>query len=208
MQKWHPGAPTCRGRSNRDTQDAGATPGGTRASTTDKEEGRSKAGEATRIGGDGRACTWEAATTRGMADGLAIQPRCYQKRGQPMLNRHQVGAVSRSPAGLFAQREREPTRGRLAVRGKGTYDGRSGQHVEEQGTYASRTRKHSEVGYGRPMDKGAWTPKTVKRPRRQPTQPHTPTTGLCERGNDTSKTTGRNGRQNAATRHNMRREDG
>ena len=33
------------------------------------------------------------------------------------------------------------------------------------------------------------------------------TTGLCERGNDTSKSTGRSGRQNAATRHNMRREE-
>ena len=52
------------GRSNTDTQNAGATPGGTRASTADKEEGHSEAGEATRTagtgnqnGGDGRACT-------------------------------------------------------------------------------------------------------------------------------------------------------
>ena len=37
--------------------------------------------------------------------------------------------------------------------------------------------------------------------------PGTPTTGLCERGNDTSKSTGRSGRQNAATRRNMRREE-
>ena len=59
-----------RGRSNTDTQDARATPGGTRASTADKEEGRSKAGEAARTGnqngGDGIACAWEAATTQGM----------------------------------------------------------------------------------------------------------------------------------------------
>ena len=33
------------------------------------------------------------------------------------------------------------------------------------------------------------------------------TTGLRERGNDTSKSTGRSGRQNAATRRNMRREE-
>ena len=73
-RKEHPGAPTDRGRSNTDTQNAGATPGGTRASTADKEEGHSKVGEATRTagtenqnGGDGRACTWEAATTKGMA---------------------------------------------------------------------------------------------------------------------------------------------
>ena len=55
--------------------------------------------------------------------------------GQPLLNRHQVGGVSHSPDGLFAQQEQEPTRGRPAVRGKGTYGGRSGQHVEEQGTW-------------------------------------------------------------------------
>ena len=35
----------------------------------------------------------------------------------------------------------------------------------------------------------------------------TPTTGLRERGNDTSKSTGRNGRQKAATRRNIRREE-
>ena len=37
--------------------------------------------------------------------------------------------------------------------------------------------------------------------------PGTPTTGLRERQNDTSKSTGRSGRQNAATRRNMRREE-
>ena len=62
-------------------------------------------------------------------------------------------------------------RGRPAVRGKGTYGGRPGQRVEEQGTWASRTQKHSEAGYGRPVDRGAWTAKTVKRPRQQPAHP-------------------------------------
>ena len=70
-QKGHPGAPTNRGRSNTETKNAGATAGGTRASTAYQEEGRSKAGEATRTGnqngGNGRACAWEAATTKGMA---------------------------------------------------------------------------------------------------------------------------------------------
>ena len=63
-----------RGRSNTATQNAGATPGGTRASAADKEEGGSEAGEATRTAGtgnqnvgDGGACAWEAATTQGMA---------------------------------------------------------------------------------------------------------------------------------------------
>ena len=50
-------------------------------------------------------------------DGLARQPRRYQVPGQPLLNRHQVGGVSRSPDGLFAQQEQEPIRGRPAVRG-------------------------------------------------------------------------------------------
>ena len=49
--------------------------------------------------------------------------------------------------------------------------GRPGKRVEEQGTWASRTQKHSEAGYGRPVDRGAWTAKTVKRPRQQPAHP-------------------------------------
>ena len=48
-----------------------------------------------------------------------------------------------------------------------------------------------------------WAPLTRK--RHIPHSPGTPTTGLCERGNDTSKSTGRSGRQNAATRRNTRR---
>ena len=102
-------------------------------------------------------------------DGLASQPRRYRVPGQPLLNRHQVGGVSRSPDGLFAQQEREPIRGRPTVRGKRTYGGRPGQRVEEQGTWASQ--KHSEAGYGRPVDRGVWTAKTVKRPRQQPAHP-------------------------------------
>ena len=100
-------------------------------------------------------------------DGLASQPRRYRVPVQPLLNWHQVGGVSRSPDGLFAQQEREPIRGRPAVRGKRTYGGWPGQRVEEQGTWALRTQKHSEAGYGQPVDRGAWTAKTVKRPRQQ-----------------------------------------
>ena len=107
----------------------------------------------------------------GGGDGLASQLRRYRVPGQPLLNRHQVGGVSRSPDGLFAQQEREPIRGRPTVRGKRTYGGRPGQRVEEQGTWASRTQKHSEAGYGRPVDGGAWTAQTVKRPRQQPAHP-------------------------------------
>ena len=104
-------------------------------------------------------------------DGLASQPRRYRVPGQPLLNRYQVGGVSRSPDGLFAQQEREPIGGRPAVRGKRTYGGWPGQRVGEQGTWASRTQKHSEAGYGRPVDRGVWTAKTVKRPRQQPAHP-------------------------------------
>ena len=92
-------------------------------------------------------------------DGLASQPRRYRVPGQPLLNRHQVGGVSRSPDGLFAQQ----------VRGKRTYGGRPGQRVEEQGTWAAQ--KHSEAGYGRPVDRGVWTAKPVKRPWQQPAHP-------------------------------------
>ena len=102
-------------------------------------------------------------------DGLASQPRRYRVPGQPLLNRHQVGGVSHSPDGLFAQQEREPIRGRPAVRGESTYGGGPGQRVEEQGTWASQ--KHSEAGSGRPVDRGVWTAKTVKRPQQQPAHP-------------------------------------
>ena len=72
------------------------------------------------------------------------------------------------------------------------------------------------------------TAKTVNRPPQQPAQPPirqllgaadaqtahpatsstpgAPTTGLRERGNNTSRSTGRSGRQNTATQRNMRRE--
>ena len=87
---------------------------------------------------------WESVRMGGSdkkGDGLASQPRRYRVPGQPLLNRHQVGGVSRSPDGLFAQQEWEPIRGRPAVRGKRTDGGQPGQRVEEQGTWASRTQQ-------------------------------------------------------------------
>ena len=102
MQQGHPGAPTDRGRSDTDAQNAGATPRGTRASTADKEEGHSEAGEAPRTagignqnGGDGRACAGEAATTKGMA--WPASPVATWCQGQPLLNRHQVGECLPQP---------------------------------------------------------------------------------------------------------------
>ena len=90
-------------------------------------------------------------------------------------------------------------------------------------------RKHSEAGDGRPVDRGAWTAKTVKRPRQQPAQPqyanywepltrkrHTmPHSAQPQHTNHWAprarkrhqQEPGRSGRQNAATRRNMRREE-
>ena len=167
-QKGHPRAPIHKGRSNTDTRDAGATPRGTRASAADKEEGRSKEGEATRTGnqngGDGRACAWEAATTKGMA--LLASPVATGCQGNPCSTGIMWGVFPLAQMGCSWG----PTRGRPAVRGKATYGGQSGQRVEEEhGTWASRTRKHGQAGYGRP-----WTEargQQTQPPRRQPTQP-------------------------------------
>ena len=140
-------------------------------------DNNSQIGEATKTTGIGNRIGadvepewsgWESVHMGGCdnkGDGLASQPRHYRVPGQPLLNRHQVEGVSPSPDGLFAQGEREPIRGRRAVRGKRTYGGRPGQRVEEQGTWASGTHKHSEAGYGRLVDRGVWTAKTAKRPR-------------------------------------------
>ena len=59
--------------------------------------------------------------------------------------------------------------GQTSREGERTYGGRPGQRVEEQGTWAAQ--KHSEAGYGRPVDRGVWTAKTVKQPRQQPAHP-------------------------------------
>ena len=66
---------------------------------------------------------------------------------------------------------------------------------------------YTEGGGG--VDYYCWAPLTHKRhiPPHPQHSPGTPTTGLRERGNDTSRSTGRSGRQNAATRCNMRREE-
>ena len=51
--------------------------------------------------------------------------------------------------------------------------------MEEQGTWASRTQKHSEAGYGRRVDRGAWTVKTVKDPGNNQHILNTPIIGRC-----------------------------
>ena len=125
-QKGHPGAPTDRGgEQHRHTG---------RGSHTKRDEGehRRQGGGAQqgRRGNQDREPEWRGWESVRMGgsdnklDGRVSQPCRYRVPGQPLLNQHQVGGVSRSPDGLFAQQEREPTRGRPAVRGKGTYGGR------------------------------------------------------------------------------------
>ena len=162
------GSHTRRDKGEHSRQGAGAQQGRRGSQNSGNREPEWRGWESVRMGGSDNK-----------GDGLASQPRRY---------RHQVGGVSRSPDGLFAQQEREPIRGRPAVSGKRTYGRRPGQRVEEQGTWASRTQKHSEAGYGRPVgasrtqkhseagcgrpvDRGAWTAKTFKRPRQQPAHP-------------------------------------
>ena len=113
-RKGHPGAPTDRGRSNTDTQNAGATPGGTRASIADKEEGHSKAGEATRTagtgnqnGGDGRACAWEAATTKGMA--WPASPVATGCQGNPCSTGIRWGVSPAAQMGYLLSRSGSPS---------------------------------------------------------------------------------------------------
>ena len=61
--------------------------------------------------------------------------------------------------------------------------------------------------YGSDTTQGRRTRKRHIPPHHTPHSPDTPTTGLRERGNDTSRSTGRSGGQKAATRRNMRREE-
>ena len=145
------GSHTKRDKGEHSKQGGGAQQGRRGNQNSGKREPEWSGWQSVRMGG-----------SHNKGDGLASQPHRYWVPGQPLLNRHQVGGVSRSPDGLFAQQEREPIRGRPAVRGKRTYGGQPGQRVEKQGTWTSRTQKDSEAGYGRPVDRGAWTAKPVK----------------------------------------------
>ena len=96
-----------------------------------------------------------------------------QKTGGGATQTHRTREPHQEGQGRAQQTRRRAVcaTGRPAMRGKRAYGGRPGQRVEEQGTWAPRTQKHSEAGYGRPVDRGAWTAKTVKRPRQQPAHP-------------------------------------
>ena len=71
---------------------------------------------------------------------------------------------------------------------------------------------HAHRNTARQATDGLWTEvcgrqKQSNDPGNNQHSPNTPTTGLRERGHDTSRSTGRSGRQNAAPRRNMRREE-
>ena len=99
----------------------------------------------------------------------------------------------------------------MAPKGGGTARGGAGR----LGLTPTETQRRS----GRPEDGGVGTAKTVKRPPQQPTQrandwaPLThkrhipPHPAQPRHPNDTSRSTGRSGRQNAATQRSMRREE-
>ena len=110
----HPGAPPDRGRSDTDTQNAGATPRGTRASTADKEEGHSKAGEATRTartgnqnGADGGVCAWVAATIKGMA--WPASPVATGCQGNPCSTGIRWGVSPAAQMGCLRNRSGSPS---------------------------------------------------------------------------------------------------
>ena len=77
---------------------------------------------------------------------------------------------------VLGGRSASPSRSPLRARGRGSSRRRHRAGWCTQGgggvsTWASRTQKHSEAGYGRPVDRGAWAATTVKRPRQQPAHP-------------------------------------
>ena len=227
-RKGHPGAPTDRGRSNTDTQNAGATPGGTRASTADKEEGHSKAGE--------REQREQGTRMEGM--GERAHGRQRQQRGWPGQPAPSLPGARATPAqpasggGCLPQ-----PRWAVCATGAGAHQGQTSREGEKGIWWMAGTMRggtghlgltHTETQRGwlwtacgqRRVDskKSQTTPTTTSTssicqllgaadaqtaPCHIQHSPNTPNTGLRECGNDTSRSTGRSGRQKAATRRNM-----
>ena len=84
------------------TWDAGATPRGMRASIADKEEGRSKAGEATRTGNK------RMGGSDNKGDDLASQPRRYRVLGQPCSTGIRWGVSPAAQMGCLRNRSGSP----------------------------------------------------------------------------------------------------
>ena len=79
-------------------------------STSGKEEGRNKVGEATRIGnqngGDGRACACEAATTKGIA--WQASPVAIGCQGKPCSTGIRWGMSSATQMGCLRNKSGSP----------------------------------------------------------------------------------------------------
>ena len=97
-----------------DTKNVGATPRGTRAGSPDKEEGHSKAGQATRTAGTGNpnganggACAWEAATIKGMA--WPANPVATGCRGNPCSTGIRWGVSPAAQMGCLRNRSGSPS---------------------------------------------------------------------------------------------------
>ena len=115
--------------------------------------------------------------------GQRAHGRQRQQRGWPgqpapsLLGARASPAQLASGGGCLTQ-----PRWSVCATGAGAQQGRTSREGEKDiwwtagttrggtGHLASHTQKHSETGY-RPVDRGAWTAKTVKRPRQQPAHP-------------------------------------
>ena len=113
------------------------------------------------------------------------QPELLQSRAHAKQMRGQIASALEDCNKAIELRPTEPagyiTRGMCSAAGE-NYDQvihrrwppqplrtKRGRHIGGGGV--SRTQKHSEAGYGRAVDRGVWTAKTVKRPRQQPAHP-------------------------------------
>ena len=102
-----------------------------------------------------------------------------QRLGQPAPSLPGARATPAQPAsggGCLPQ-----PRWAVCATGTGAHQGQTSREGEKDIWWMARTarggtghlgsQKHSEAGYGRPVDRGVWTAKTVKRPRQQPAHP-------------------------------------
>ena len=94
---------------------------------------------------------------------------------------------------------------RSGALGPHTHGNAATQVVDDRRAEVHGQQKPSNDPHNNQLNLGA--PTTELRHKRHQHSPSTPTIGLHERGNDTSRSTSCSGRQNAATQCNMRREE-
>ena len=132
-------------------------PQGGGASTANKKEGHSKAGEATRIAGtgnqngaDGRACAWEAATIKGMA--WPASPVATGCQGNPCSTGIRWGVPPAAQMGCLRNRSGSPSGADQPGGGKG--------HMVDGPDNAWRNRApgpHAHGNTARQAMDGLWT---------------------------------------------------